>query len=257
MSKPRMLFAMVLCLLMLSPAFAAVELWVGDSGGILGTVDVATGNVNVIGNMGTTMTDIAFSPGGQLFGVSFSTLYRIDKTNANATLVGALGTSVNSLVFDATGTLFAANNALYTIDTTSGVATAVGNGGDAYSSSGDLAFIAGNLYLSSTPGDSLLQLDKATGVGTLIGPIGFGNVFGLATDNNVDLYGTADTQVLSIDVTTGAGVALVDYSGQGLGPAFGSAFIGEAGEVPEPGAIAIWSLLGLVGLGWYRKRKAV
>ena len=52
---------------------------------------MATGNTTVIGLTSTFMTDIAFSPTGALYGISFSLLYSIDKTNANTTLIGNLG----------------------------------------------------------------------------------------------------------------------------------------------------------------------
>jgi hypothetical protein len=239
-----------------NPTHASPILWVDDSIGNLATVDVATGSVNVIGNMGATMTDIAFDPSGNLYGIDFFTLYSINPATAAVTSIGATGTTLNSLVFNSDGTLYSANNALYTIDTGTGLATLVGNGGDAYSSSGDLAFIGDELYLSSSPGDQLFRLDKSTGVGTNIGNIGFPSVFGLATNNNVDLFGVSGTQVISVDLATGAGSLLVNYSGQGLSSAFGSSFIEEASVIPVPPAVWLFAsgLLGLVGMA--RRNKA-
>ncbi|MBA6326559.1 PEP-CTERM sorting domain-containing protein [Colwellia sp. MB02u-6] len=241
-------------------ANASPILWVGDVGSNLGTVDAATGNVNVIGNMGTFMTDIAFDPLGNLYGVSFDNLYSIDKNTASASLIGNFGSaSLNSLTFDAAGNLYAANTSLYSINVATGMASIIGNGGDAYSSSGDLAFIGGELFLSSngTP-DNLFKLDTGTGFGTLVGNIGFNAVFGLATNNNVDLFGVGGTSVLSINEATGAGAFLVDYSGQGLFAAGGSAFFAEAGAtpraVPEPSTLAIFAL-GMMGLASRRFKK--
>ena len=214
---------------------ASPVLWSGDDLGRLGTVDVATGDVNVIGSMGVTMTDIAFDPEGNLWGINFGSLYKIDKTTAASTLVGSLGTSANSLVFNSSGVLYAANTSLYTIDTTTGAASLVGNGGDSYTSSGDLAFVGGNLFLSSLGGDNLVKINTGDGSGSLIGSIGFSSVFGLASPNGTDLFGLAGFNVLSIDSVTGSGTSLLDYSGQGLGSSFGSAFVTEA-VVPIPAA---------------------
>ncbi len=228
---------------------AAPVLWSGDSSGRLGTVDVATGNVNVIGNMNAIMTDIAFDPNGNLWGITFGKLYKIDKTTAASTFIGNLGTSANSLVFDSSGVLYTANSSLYTVNTSTGVANLVGNGGNSYSSSGDLAFVGGELFLSSSGGDNLVKINTANGSGSLIGNIGFLSVFGLASPNGTDLFGLAGANVLSIDPTTGNGTFILDYSGQGLGQAFGSAFATEA-VVPIPAAAWLFGagLLSLLGI---------
>ena len=246
--------------LMISSAVSAIPtLWVGDSSGQLGTVDVSTGAVTVIGGMGATMTDIAFDQSGNLYGITFNSLYSINTSTGAATFIGShsLGGSKNSLVFDASGTLYAANSSLFTLDILTGASSLVGNGGYSYSSSGDLAFINNELYLSSSGSstDDLVKLDTSNGLGTLVGDIGFGAVYGLATDNNVDLYGLSGTSVLNINTLTGAGSFLVDYSGQGLGAAWGSAFYEESGaSVPEPSVSALLAI-GLLGVFGMSRRK--
>jgi hypothetical protein len=229
---------------------AAPILYIGDAFGNLGTVDVATGDVSVIGRMPAVMTDIAFDPNGNLYGITFTGLYSINRTTAAATFIGNTGISSNSLVFDSSGNLYTANNSLYSINTTTGSASRIGNGGAAYNSSGDLAFIGGELFLSSGSGgvDSLVKINTSNGAGTVVGSTGFSAVYGLATDNNVNLYGVAGTTVLSINALTGSGAALVNYGGKGLISANGSAYATEA--VPIPAAMWLFGsgLLGLIGI---------
>jgi hypothetical protein len=246
-------------LLVGASASAAPVLWVGDSAGNLGTVDVATHQVKVIGNMGHVMTDIAFDPKGNLFAINTDSLYAVDRNTASATLIGHTGGSFNSLVFDAAGTLYTASTALFSVNTATGRTTRIGNGSSAYFSSGDLAFIDGNLYLSvlgtSSSKDSLFRLNTATGYGTRVGSIGYTSVFGLATDNNIDLYGMSGTRVLDIDVETGAGSTLFDYQGHGLLAAYGTAFLTEATHpVPEPETYAM-ILSGLAMIAFTVKRR--
>jgi hypothetical protein len=238
---------------------AAPTLWVADVDGRLGTVDLASKQVTVIGDMGHVMTDIAFDPAGKLFGVGFLGLYRIDPQTAASTLVGDLGGSFNSLVFDAAGRLYTAGNALYSVNPSTGAASLIGKGGYGYASSGDLAFVGGKLYLSSSASakDSLVQLNAANGVGTRIGSIGYNYVYGLATDNNVDLYGMSDTRVLDINPATGAGTTLFDYRGHGLGMAYGTAFLTEAAApVPEPQTYAM-ILSGLAMIAFVARRRSL
>jgi hypothetical protein len=256
MNRLKRLVASIVFVIGSTQVNAAPVLWIDDVSGRLGKVDVATGDVTVVGNMGVVMTDIAFDPTGNLYGISFNKLYQINKDTAAPTPVGNTGITSNSLVFDADGTLYTANNALYKLNPSTGAATRIGSGGTAYNSSGDLAFIAGELYLSSVGGvDNLIKLNKTTGAGALVGSIGQAAVYGLATNNNVDLFGVAGTNILSVNTATGAGSTLVNFGGKGLGVAYGSSFIEEAAPpVPLPAAVWLFGS-GLLGLIGFARRK--
>lgn len=258
---------------MAGAAVAAAAVWVGtaraargqvlyidDAFNRLGTVNVVTGAVNVIGSMGgDVITDIAFSPTGQLYGLSFSRLYRIDRSSAAVTLIGTHGIpGGNALVFGTDGTLYgagASSTDLYRLDPTSGAATSLGSVG--YASAGDLAFNAGSLYLSSST-DQLVRVTLGGTVGgTLVGDFGFSAVFGLATAANGVLYGVASTDIFAVNTATGVGTAVRDYRGAGLTGANGTSFFTEArppAVMPEP---STWALLstGLGGVGLVARRR--
>ncbi|MDX1693459.1 MAG: hypothetical protein R3208_06825 [Ketobacteraceae bacterium] len=211
------------------------RLWVSDAEGDLGYVNVDTGEVTVVGNMGVQMTDIAFDPQGNLYGITFTQLYAINKDTAEATLIGAHNNdsgSKNSLVFDNDGTLYAAWDALYTIDVSSGMSNLIGNGGTVYRSSGDLAFHKGELYLASRSsagtGDDLVVLSTLDGGSALVGPLGDQPVFYGLSSNKKSLYTVSGTTVYSVDPATADISEVVSFADSEIGPAFGSAFPNEA-----------------------------
>ncbi len=239
-------------------ANAAPIMYVHDANGVLAKVDVVTGDVDLIGNMGVQMTDIAFDPSGNLFGISFGGLYGIDATTATPTFLGSHGIAGgNALVFGADGTLYAAGGTpnLYTLNTGTGASTNLGATG--FASGGDLAFFNGQLYLANASSD-LVHIDLANlANSSLIGDFGFASVFGLATGDNNVLYGVGGTQIFTVDVSTGAGSNAVNYAGQGLGQAFGQSFYTESGApppVPEPATLV---LLGSAVVSWsaYHRRR--
>lgn len=211
------------------------NIWIADSAGGLGYVNVDTGEVTLVGNTETVFTDIAFDPDGNLYGITFSALYTIDKATAQATLIGPHNNdsgAKNSLVFSSDGTLYAAWDALYTIDTTTGMSNLIGNGGTVYSSSGDLAFHKGNLYMTSVDNvdltDELHLMDPLTGASEEIGTIGDRyRFFGLSSNKNT-LYTIEGTTIYSVNPTTAELTQVASFAGSELTSVMGSAFEGEA-----------------------------
>ncbi len=239
-------------------AHAAPILWVSTGGAGLATVDVATGATSSVGSTNVVLTDIAFSPSGDLYGISFSSLYKVSASTGATTLVGSLGSvngTANALVFGSDGTLYMAGSSLYTLNTLTGAASAIGSIG--FQSGGDLAFIGDELYLASDR-NQLIQVNTATGVGTLIGNLGVGNMYGLATPDNVNLYGVAGQNVYLVDTASGAAALQSTFDPLLSGGAFGLAFLTEAGgggTVPEPGTLALLSV-AVLGVAAARRRGA-
>ena len=237
-----------------SASFAAsTDLWISDSSGRLARVGISTGAVTEIGNMGRTMTDIAFDSSGNLYGITFTDLYSINSTTGASTLIGNLGVNdANSLTFGADGTLYMArdevNTNLYTVDTSTAIISAIGATG--FKAEGDLAFNGGDMYMSTSL-NSLAEVDILTGAGIEIGSFGVGDVFGLATAGDGLLYGAAGTNIYLINTGTGAASMVSSYGGQGVGSAFGATYYVNA--IPIPGAVWLFGS-ALAGLGWLRRR---
>lgn len=240
----------------ISGSWADQILTVDDALGNLGTVDVQTGAAHVTGNMGVIMTDIAFSPTGVLYGLSFTDLYTINPATAAATLIGPHSIPEgNALVFDASGTLYGAGGgaaSLYTINPATGASSIIGS--DGFGSAGDLAFNGGTLFFSSLENELVRISLNSPVTATVVGPLGFPSVFGLATGSDGVLYGLSGTEIFSVNTTTGAGTFLTNYFGQGLGVANGSSFITEAGAgapaVPEPATAVLMTAALIAMLSW-------
>ena len=132
-------------------------------------------------------------------------LSRLDGTLSQLTRIGQTAQNANhllieALAFDGNNVLYAINQpglgipvSLWTIDPATGAMSLVGSLGFAYAApsslhpTGMVFDSSGNLFVSLNSGDgsydqpsSLYRVNKSTGAATLIGPIGFNNVVGLA-----------------------------------------------------------------------------
>ncbi len=149
-------------------------------------IDPASGAVTSVGPAGVGLTGLAFSPiDNTLYGVDTSgnssaglrQLVRIDPATGAATPIGLLGAVVADITFTPDGTLYGwaeayagGDDALVTIDLTTGAATLVGDDdigtsgtGLAYDPVGDRLLLAGN----GSQGN-LYEIDRTTGQGTVI-----------------------------------------------------------------------------------------
>lgn len=178
----------------------------------IGSIDPTTGIFSPLANASTSYNDIASAPNGDLFGVSFNSLYKVDPATGNSSRIGSLGTStrMESLAFTSSGNLYAAGNSeFYSINTDTGAASLVANI-SGFKSSGDLLYDdASGRFLATSDApypikDSLYSIGL-NGDATVIGNIGFDSVWGLAIANGT-LYGyTSNRLQIIINPTTGIG----------------------------------------------------
>lgn len=148
----------------------------------------ASNNVAITGTTGQ-ITSIAWNPlTNVLYGDTTNAfsgsdiLYSINVTTGVATSIGGLGaTNLFGLGFGQDGALFGTDQIgkLYSVNTSTGSAGVVGNSG--FCCLYDLASRPEDNVLFASPDSSnLLTLNKTTGAGTLVGPIGRLNIAGLA-----------------------------------------------------------------------------
>ncbi len=209
-----------------SPGSVDGTIW-ANSPSTLYRIDPSTFAVTTVGtfNHGDQMTDVAVTPAGELYGVSFTSLYHVNKTTGAATFVADLsGGGNNALTFLPSGNLLAAdsNGDVKLVNPTNGTVTAVGNFGGGLGSSGDLVATGGGVMYGTTPGDKLVRVSTANGVATIVGPIGKSEVWGLAYANAHVIGLTTGGQLLNIDPQSGMSTVLastgIAFWGAGQSP---------------------------------------
>ena len=187
-----------------------------DSSSALFRIDPRSGAASPIGPMGVAgITDVAFTPNGKLYGVSFTQLYSIDLRSGRARPIGSgLGMgSVNALASDARGHLYAASTGgdLGAVSAGTGRATRIGSYGPGLVSSGDLAFAPNGALFATAQASGrevLLTVDPRTGAAAVRGPLGLPEVYGLAFGPDGKLFGvgrgnSTTPMLLSIDRRNG------------------------------------------------------
>lgn len=189
--------------------------FISDDTGNLFSIDPSSGAVLAfIGQTAEVMFDIAFDPSGNLYGVdSTDNLYRIDVSTATATLIGSLGVFANSLEFRSDGALFAAGyNTIYSVNTSTGSATALLTLPSQYQAAGDLAFDAvGNLYLT-TLDSTLIRISPDLTTWTAVGSTGVYDLYGLIYGSDGILYGFSSADgVYTINLTNAATTSIASF----------------------------------------------
>ncbi len=177
----------------------------------------------------STLYGTDYNPG------SGSSLYTVNTSTGALTHVGATGvTDIGDLTSNQVSTIWAVQlttDDLLAINPASGVATGGLNiTGTGLSDSDPIASIAwdpetGVLYGNTSTGygaaaDTLYSINPATGAATLIGRLGFSDVYALGFAQNGTLFGVEDADSLStlfsINLTTGIGTEIGNTGLQGI-----------------------------------------
>jgi len=245
--KPKKAVALAIVTLFLLTALApsssatllAVDLFTGN----LNSINTANGAATLIGATGlNSPIGISFSPGGTLYALTLiGNLYTINPTTGASTLVTTVSpipfvTAEGDIAFSPSGTLYevgganGTNSDLFSINTTTGVATDIG---PITTNSHDLSAMAfdssGNLWVFDQAGSQLYRVNTATGaiLSTVsVNISGTGNVAGMSFNPAIGtLYvgtGLGTNGLYTLNTSTGnlfpVGPSGINISGMAFTP---------------------------------------
>jgi hypothetical protein len=182
-----------------------VRLLACDGSGAFHSISPYGGPVELIApSNGTVYFDVAIL-GGRWFGIDGAGTLAELFPMTNEVKVAHPAPAANSLGAGPDGKLYAASLDVYRIDPDTGVATTLGSLPPGYQSSGDVAFLAGKMYVSTDGpcGGALVQFDPGTGTSVVLGGDGLGCVYGLAATATTLFILNCDGKVGTFDPTTG------------------------------------------------------
>jgi len=196
--------------------FSKGNIITASQNGALFSMDLPNKVTTYIGEIGISgITDIAYE-NSRFYGITFTQLISIDLTSKVGSVVGDAGfDDMNALAISANGIIYTAttDGEFISIDPTTAKGTLIGFFGTDLTSGGDMAFHDDGILYASVNRRGyinywLATVDISTGYATLIGDIGFNNVYGLSFSDGL-LYGaTSSGQVLAINLMTGEGTLL-------------------------------------------------
>jgi sugar lactone lactonase YvrE len=180
----------------------------GVSGnGRLYSIDQVTASTSLIGNTSAFINGLTFSSDGTLYGTGTDSLYTLNLATGAAGLIGTGNyDSSGDIAFDDAGNLYlssttGAGDSLWTIDTSSGVGTLLGQTG--FTNVYGLNYANDTLYGFTSSGTTL-ALDTLTGAGSSL------------PTNGIQAYG-ADGVGGVTNVSEPASIALFSLGLIGLG----------------------------------------
>lgn len=174
-------------------------------------LDLDACNTTQIGNTGSvTLTDIALTPSGNLYGVDFYNFYNVSTANGALTLIStidAFGAGFNSLVGYNDEYVLAVRitGGLYKIHTSTGDTTLIGMLG--YPPAGDITFYKGSYYMADAMNQLIrFNLDFTNSIISDIEVVGTMNtlnetVYGIVTMGDVNCE-EGDLRIIAFGGTT-------------------------------------------------------
>jgi len=162
------------------------------------------------------ITDIAVTPDGRLFGISFSSLYEIDTADGQATFIAPVPGVLNvGLTFLPNGQLLATDKdgGVREVSPDTGAVTEIGKFGNGWGTAGDLVAVAdGTMFAIGEEPDAgsgdpnvLLTVDTQLGDAAYVGSLGYSNVFGAAYAGGKVYAFSDDGRIVRVDPVTGSG----------------------------------------------------
>ncbi len=210
------------------------NIYISDSSANLYEVDPLSSTLDaiLIGRMSAQMTDLALSPSGKLYGITFSSIYIIDPVTADVEFVTAHKlSSANGLFLAPDGTAYAGSfttGGVYKMNLSTGEVKLLPQSDLGVRSAGDITMLNGELIVA-TRDERLVRVNVDTGA--TIGEVthGIDNLFGITTVGN-ELFGVADGQLWQLDAFSGAATLISDYN---IFSIWGAALTeyGQSGEV--------------------------
>lgn len=237
---------------------------IDDATNALYTIDPNTYALTLVGytGVGGDFGDLAYNPNsGTAYwvpGRGNDTLYTMNLGTGAVTQVGMHGVDdMFALAYDPlTNKLYgdATNGNFYSINTTSGAATLLGNNG-VYPGGMTFNSTTGQLVLTMAGGSgSFYAINPATGAATLLGSPGFLNDNGVTWDADKGVYFVDDWSgnLYEVDPNTWTYKVVSTLNGD---PFDGIIYVnGGSGSTPEPGSLLLLGS-GIVAVGSRLRRK--
>ena len=213
-------------------SYGQSKMFVSTSSGNLYEVDAESCEYTLVKSGGVVYYDLAINPIDQkLYGVNNRFLYKIDKATGVSTVIASMGgNGLNALTFSSDGKMYGMSGAhsnLMEVDPRDGASIVVGAVGS-YTSSGDLTFYKGQLYLTSRRGE-IIQVDisnpqKSFSLGKFKS---LSNVYGITASGCYPaIYAFSGNSIYKLD-TSDLTVSSASCLGLVNGQIYGAASLGE------------------------------